>query len=178
MHQCLIVPDWQKTGLARILIARKQPDDKITFGIFLVDIFCMGLKNTFWNANFPAEEYHDSVETKIFQEDVPESCDIGLARKIVYGGIDYARKLGFKPDKDFEMTENILGKPTEADMSIEVNFGKDGKPLYLAGPDDNTARVLKTLRQSVGEGNFDYILDMDKVAEYLGDESTEDSEEE
>ena len=49
IHECRINPSWQKKGLATILISRRQPDGNLAFGIFLVDIFCLGLKNTFCN---------------------------------------------------------------------------------------------------------------------------------
>ena len=40
---------------------------------------------------------------------------------------------------------------------IDVEFGKDGKPVYAAGPNDNVAKIIKTLEKNVGDGNFEYI---------------------
>ena len=45
-------------------------------------------------------------------------------------------------------------------------FGKDGKPLYIAGPHDTPARIrkiLRTLIDNVGEDNFDYVLPFDDL---------------
>ncbi|MBE9062172.1 hypothetical protein [cf. Phormidesmis sp. LEGE 11477] len=39
-----------------------------------------------------------------------------------------------------------------------LEFGKDGKPLYVNGPYDNADKVIKTLEKSVGKGNYDYLL--------------------
>lgn len=36
-------------------------------------------------------------------------------------------------------------------------FGRDGKPFYVAGPHDNPDRVIRTLEQSVGEDNFHFL---------------------
>ncbi len=37
IHECLIGESWKEKGLAHIVIARRQPDGLIAFGVFLVD---------------------------------------------------------------------------------------------------------------------------------------------
>ena len=45
---------------------------------------------------------------------------------------------------------------------IEFEFGKDGKPFYIAGPFDNSRKILETLSNSVGEGNFEFVSTIDQ----------------
>jgi|GEM_PF-6183068 len=42
--------------MAHILVLRQLPNLKYIFGSFLVDIFCLGLKDTFCNANVKYEK--------------------------------------------------------------------------------------------------------------------------
>jgi len=42
-----------------------------------------------------------------------------------------------------------------------LKFGRDGKPFYFQGPYDNTAKIFKALRESVGDGNFNYFVEME-----------------
>lgn len=98
------------------------------------------------------------MKEKMFQEASLIDCHPGLTNRIVYGAIEYARKFGFEPQKDFSMSQFILDAPSEADLSFEIEFGKDGKPLYISGPDDDSDYVIKKLIESVGEGNFDYLV--------------------
>lgn len=94
--------------MAIILLSRKRPDGNILFGSYLVDIFCLGLKDTFWNSNIPLERYENELKPSVYHNEKPISCDISIAHQIIYGAIDYASKLGFHPHKDFRITKYIL----------------------------------------------------------------------
>ncbi len=61
--ECWISANWQKDdlGLVEILLGRQQPDGDICFGVYLVDKYCLGLKNTFANAGFSHTRYQNEV---------------------------------------------------------------------------------------------------------------------
>jgi hypothetical protein len=157
VHECLINPQWKEEGMAPILISRKQTDGKLAFGTFMVDIFCLGLKNTFCNANISLNEYENTLKEKIYRLTSYIECDFNLAHQIIYGAIDFARKLGFEPQKDFKLSRYILEEPSEKYYSSDLKFGMDGKPYYIAGPDDNVDYILRKLSMRVGDGNFDFM---------------------
>ena len=157
IYECLLNQDWQDKGLAHILLSRKQPNNEFIIGVFLVDIYCLGLKNTFCNANIPLEKY-EKLKLRMAVESFLITCDPVLANRIVYGAIDYARKLGFEPQKDFRLSRFTLGEPSDANVPYNIEFGKDGKPLYIAGPNDDADRVVERLSKTVGDGNFHYLL--------------------
>ena len=52
LYECLINASWKEKGLATVLISRRQPDGDLLFGVYLVDTLCLGVKNTFCNADF------------------------------------------------------------------------------------------------------------------------------
>ncbi len=162
VHECLINQSWQNKGLVTILLSRKQPDYNIVFGVYLVDIFCLGLKNTYCNADFSSSEYERNVKGKIAQQEFLVDCPISLAHQIIYGAIDYASKLGFKPQKDFKLSRYLLERRDRFGEHTSIEFGKDGKPFYMAGPDDNGQLILKKLQTYAGEGNFHYMVEIDR----------------
>ncbi|MCU0915929.1 MAG: hypothetical protein MUC88_15415, partial [Planctomycetes bacterium] len=43
LYECLINASWKQKGLATILVSRRQPDGNLLFGVYLVDILCLGL---------------------------------------------------------------------------------------------------------------------------------------
>lgn len=53
-------------------------------------------------------------------------------------------------------SKSCLGEPPETLLDLE--FGKDGQPFYISGPYENPDKILKTLRENVGEGNFHYVI--------------------
>src|SRR6266498_2944998 len=77
-----------------------------------------------------------------------------LAQRIVFGAVGYARGLGFEPHADFAKATGQLG---EWDGVCDLEFGRDGMPMYIEGPHDDTWRIMHTLRQNVGDGNFHYL---------------------
>jgi hypothetical protein len=42
----------------------------------------------------------------------------------------------------------------------ELPFGHEGKPMYIQGPYDDATRIVRTLRRSVSDGNFDYLCEV------------------
>jgi len=156
VYECCINPSWKEIGLANILLAREKPDGSIIFAAYLVDIFCLGLKNTFWNPNISKKTYEEALEPSIYKEE-PIECDISLARQIIYGAIEYASKMGFKPHKNFRITKYILGRKKD-ETKTKIEFGKNGRPFYISGSNDNVEEILAKLRKNVGEGNFDYLI--------------------
>ena len=73
----------------------------------------------------------------------------------VVRAIDYARGLGFEPASDFAAAAGHLGPFTG---SSAIRFGHDGKPLFVQGPHDDGARIIRKLEQAVGADNFHFIM--------------------
>jgi len=157
-YECLINSSWKENGLAKILISRKQQDGKLLFGTYLVDILCLGLKNTFCNADITISQYKVEMRNRMFQEDGPLDCPLPTAHHIIYGGIDYAAQFGFKPNKDFRLSKFVLEDIRSVAPCEPIEFGKDGKPVYIAGPDDDPERIIKQLETKLGKDNFNYTV--------------------
>jgi hypothetical protein len=165
---CFINHDWEgQDGLARILITRQQPDGNLVFGSFLVDMFCLGLKNTHADANVSLGEFRDRVIPLLYPDETQIECALDMAHQIIYQGIDYAAKFGFKPQRDFKLSQYILDKRGTYIEPYTLTFGKDGKPLFVSGPYDNVPVILSRLEKNPGPGNYDYLLN---VAGLLNDD--------
>lgn len=58
----------------------------------------------------------------------------------------------------------IFGQIRAEDCAEEFEFGRDGKPLFIAGPFDGPARcrhVLRTLEERCGPDGYHYILSVE-----------------
>ncbi len=143
------------------IIRRRQPDGDICFATYLVDKYCLGVKDTFGNAGFSLARYQNEVRNKIFRELKPQECPIELAHQMIYQSIDYAAQFGFQPEKDFAYTQFLLAPRGELEEPYQLTFGKDGKPFFIAGPHDNVARILRQLEKTAGPGNYHYLAPLD-----------------
>jgi hypothetical protein len=159
VYECWINPDWEESGLATVIIARKHPNGNITFATYLTDVFCLGLKDTMYFYNESENRYEEMCEL-IYENagQEREEVEYVFAHNLVYGSIEYAEELGFKPNKDWSLTQFVLNEDDDKVEMMEIEFGREGMPVYISGPFDNPNRIINTLRKSVGEGNFDIIF--------------------
>ncbi|MEM7659559.1 MAG: hypothetical protein AAF399_25815, partial [Bacteroidota bacterium] len=112
--------------------------------------------------NMDQEEMEEFLQSMSMNEDRPlAQVAYPWAHRMIYEGIEYAKNLGMRPDKDFALTHYILEPEAAIEETYDFQFGRDGKPFLVAGPYDNGPKLVATLRRTAGEGNFDFILPPD-----------------
>ncbi len=156
-YECYLNDDWQTTGLANVSIIKKMPSGKFILGLFLVDNYCLGLKNTLFKFNIDISECEELISSIYRTQSGYQKCETVFAHNLIYGAIDYAGDLGFYPQKDFKITEYLLDSDLINDGISEIEFGKDGNPLFVQGPNDNVKKIINQLNKSVGEENYHFI---------------------
>jgi hypothetical protein len=125
--ECWIASGWEEdSGLVQIIVARQQPNGKICCGVYLVDMHCLGLKNTFARVNLSRERYQE-VYDEVYKTQTLEECPIELAHQMIYTSIDYAAQFGFKPQSDWRLTQYMLQPRGELEEPYKLTFGEDGK---------------------------------------------------
>lgn len=160
IYKCLINTNWQREGLAQIAIARQHTNGNLTFGLYMVDLFCLGVRDTFYGFNRPETEFDDLV-SKMTDGLEMTSVDYVLIHNIIYAAIEYAEELGFNPHKDYKsITQYILEEDTDEIALMEIECGKNGKPLFIKSDFISEAQsksIINQLEKAVGPGNYDVI---------------------
>ncbi len=154
-------------GIGNVVVARRR-GGSWDLGVFLVDRFCLGVKNAFLLSQRDDAEL-DEILGRIF-ENGREKKDVARCRKFIEGAVDYARGFGFAPHGDYKKASRVFGGVKAADCAETFRYGMDGKPHYVQGPyeDERTVeRILGRLRARCGEDGFHYAV-------RLGDEASED----
>jgi hypothetical protein len=157
IKECFITEGWQDKGMCNIFVLREQPDYHIIMGVYFVDLLCLGLKDTFYNIDISYEEVIDRLHNHPSEKFI--LIDADLAHSIIYGGIEYAKDLGFVPHGDFRYSRFVLDPREEIEFNDSIEFGKNGKPHFFAGPYDSKSkinRIIAQLEERLGEGNFHY----------------------
>lgn len=96
-----------------------------------------------------------AVNQNFAQPFVPLSVE--QAQSIIYGAVDYAQALGLSPSSHFN-TKAQVHFGGRLDGLLPLQFGRDGKPYYIAGPYDDAEKIVATLEKAVGRGNFHFIM--------------------
>jgi hypothetical protein len=163
-----------KEGIGHMAIARREADGRLVFGVFLVDVFCLGVKNAFWKAGTPGDfkDLIQMMEESQRMRPVSPEC---LA-KIVKGAVEYARSFGFPPHHDYRHVSMLLEGIDTAACTQDFTFGRDGKPFYIRGPNESLAQARAIVQRVVDAGGH-YIVGLpDPGAEELEELELESDE--
>jgi hypothetical protein len=146
-----------ESGLVGVLVVRDTGSTVLACG-FLVDAFCLGVKDTNGPKTMDRRKLPDFVRIffSAWSGRHPVPAPLELARHLVFGAVDYARTLGLQPHPDFAKGAALLGDWEEG--SSDITFGQGGKPFYINGPRDDTYGIMAKLRQTAGDGNFGYLV--------------------
>ena len=96
---CWVMDDWQESGITPVIIARQQDEGQVLYASYLVDLYCLGIKDVSVEVNVSQKRFERSLPELCMQE--PEAISVELAHEIVYGALEYAHKYGFEPHYDF-----------------------------------------------------------------------------
>lgn len=116
-------------------LSRQLSDGTIAFAVFLVDRYCLGVKDVMADI-LSRYEYDTQIAHKMRSEFTSKEVSPAAARKLVEAAIEYARGLGLSPHPDYQRAKLIFGAINPAECTEQFEFGKDGKPLFIAGPHD------------------------------------------
>lgn len=154
--ECYITPNWKENGISQIIVTRIRPSGNLAVGIFLVDTFCIGVKDATYYTNMSESEFSDMIQR---YESGPglEKILYDEAHNIIYGAIGYAEDAGIKPAKDFKIAQYILEEDTENIPLIEYEYGKNGKHFLVINKDRREMPYLHKLKMTL-VNDFDYIM--------------------
>ncbi|MBI4647792.1 MAG: hypothetical protein HY738_14685 [Bacteroidia bacterium] len=145
-------------GMVTVIVTKQMPSGNFILSAYLLDIYCLGLKSSLLSFDIDAKTKKFIVDSFSASSGKMEKTDIVYLHNLIYGAINYSRKLGFGPDKSFKNSEMILNPDLVDDGISKIEFGCNGKPMFIQGPDDNVNDILATLNKIVGKGNYDFTI--------------------
>jgi hypothetical protein len=154
------------SGVALVLVAQPAGHRRLTMCSFLVDTWCLGVKNATAPKRMRRREF-EALRRQCYapwrSNGIP--IPLKLAQHLVLGADEFARGLGFEAHRDFKRARFALGS---WEGPSAITFGMDAKPHYINGPYEDPQRVLATLERTVGRGGFHYTVALGE-ADDLGD---------
>ena len=167
LHCCMREELWEK-GIGEVLISRSLPNGNVAFAVFLVDVYCLGVKDAYSGIRSRLE-YEDTLYGKIRRQSEIVSVKAEYARKLVEGAVQYAEAIGFSPHADYRVAKLIFGDISADSCTEQFVYGRDGKPFFIAGPYDDEYRcrhIVKTMESHCGPGGYHYLLPIDDPASF------------
>jgi hypothetical protein len=137
--------------MASIIVMRKHVNHHVTAGFYLVDMLALGIKDTHFQFNIPEWELQERVK-ETHTEEIPYV----LAHNIIYGAEAFASEHGLQPHKDFKITQYILEEDTDDIELIDIEFGEDGKPVFINDWEEDDKEDWNEDEEEQDESEMDY----------------------
>ncbi len=168
VYECLVNKGWEESKMADVVVARLHVNGNVTLGLYQVDLYCLGVKDTFYAFNIPIHEYRDKFVTPSSDSEMEfDKIDYNLAHNIIFAGVDFATEIGFDPHKDFlKTTQYLLEEDDENVELVEVECGYNGMPAVVRGEENSKecSKIIAKLDYLVGKGNY-HVFDVDGIDE-------------
>ena len=163
--KCLISDDWKEAKICNLYVIRQHANGNVTFCAYLVDLACLGVKNTFYQFNLPFETINEMVrkgkDHGVFLVEIPYE----LAHNIIYAAITFADDFGFRPCDEFTSITEFFLDDTDDIPYIDIACGgHDGEPIFInTGFDspDREKQIIAQLKKTTGKGNFMSMRNID-----------------
>mgnify|MGYP001635456993 CR=1 FL=1 len=154
--KCYITPDWKESGISQIIISRIRPSGNLSVGIFLVDTFCIGVKDATYYTNMSEVDFETLIKRYESGQGL-EEISYNEAHNIIYGAIAFAEDGGIQLAKDFKIAGYILEEDTDDIPLIEYEFGKNGKHFLVINSDKREMPYFHQLKKTLGD-DFEFVM--------------------
>lgn len=156
---CYINRGWKEDGKASIYVVRRVPGGGYALGAYLVDLWCMGLKEAYGRLDLDYDEFLAQTQGPDAPLEI-ERIDLDTVRRLVAGGIRFAGQNGFRLPPRLERWTALLGgvgDPATADLS---GFGLEGKLHYEGSLEDLRKRLIGSKPEEfLARPDVEFVLD-------------------
>ena len=152
VDKCYVNADWAEQGMAHVVIVRRRPDGKFAMAVYLVDTYCLGVKDAFWRTSIEKLELDAMI--KNFEDRIAvKECDYATAHNLILGAIEFAEEGGIKPCKEWNLGQYGLNEDTDDIPLIEFDYGLNGVHFLNTYTRSEGAKYIPLLEANLGD-NF------------------------
>ena len=165
-YEAFITKNWRDTGIANVVVARIDDGGGASAGFFLVDHFCLGVKDAFLLDDLTESELRKIIEER-FPDGKMERMHPAWAKKFVEGAVAYADNLGLSPHRDYRKARRALSGIDTSICTETFTYGNNGRPHFIQGDmedEERAARIIAALNARVGPDGY-YVLLRDDMSD-------------
>jgi hypothetical protein len=140
IQRCLLTQSMFEVGLGSLILARGVRSGALTVAVFLLDSFCLGVKDVIFRSMTPQQL--DAWVASLSSATSVAPVDPAYARKLLHDLVRWSAARGFPPARDFAAAERLFGTVDPRTCDATFEFGMQGKPLYIGNLEDSPWEVL------------------------------------
>jgi hypothetical protein len=144
IQHCLMSDGLFEAGMGMVLLARGSTSAVMQVAVFMVDTFCLGVKDVHWRS--ADREETESLLDFMTSSDPASPVEPGEARKLLHDVVAWAEGNGFAAHEDYGVVEKLFGNVVVSDTDYRPRFGREGQVLYIPGPSESPSDVRRRIR--------------------------------
>lgn len=166
----LVPESLSSNGIGQLVITRRLPDGRLALAQFLVDVYCLGVKDAHWN--IISEWEFDKLKRRLLELSPLHAATPEQFAKLIYGAVDYAQQLGFVPHPDYRHAKLLLAGIDASRCTDTFEYGHNGMPYYINGPHDSPEKIKVIMHKvKLAGGHFTVGMDdSDELRRITGEE--------
>ena len=159
MKACYINRNWRDSGQAVTYCLVAVPGEGHAMAAFLVDLWCMGLKDAWGHLQINPEEFREQMLEPMSREVELVRVDLEVVRRIVAGGIRFAEQNGFRLPRRCDRWTALLGGVGDTAAADLADFGVDGRLRFVGNVEDLRRRLIGcTPEQFRAREDVDFVI--------------------
>src|SRR5271157_430944 len=103
------------SGRGYLVVSRFRADGRVEAGFFLLDVFCLGVKDAGFHRFNSNADYQESLIDRLFPDGTPLRMTTVAGRKFADDAISNARGRCSSPSTDYKNASRVCGSITTAD---------------------------------------------------------------
>ena len=151
-------------GIGEVLISRKLSYGNVAFAIFLVNIYCLGVKDVIVNIG-PEALYRKNVYEEIGSADNVDPHEAQY-RKLVEGAVQYALDMELPPHADYRVARQIFGDINAAACTEGIHLWQERQALFRRRPvqqsQPSASGFIRLMEKHCGPGGSHYLMRVSK----------------
>lgn len=149
---CYVSDDLWECGKGFVVVTRKHTGGRVSFANYLVDTYCLGVKNSFYKLRIEDYEMSDFLDR--CKEVGMRKTDYVEAHNIIYGALEFAEDAGIQPDKSFSLTKYFLEEDTDDIPLLTFPFGDGGQYHLFVESRMEASKYIPLLDKKLGKENY------------------------
>lgn len=153
VQHCYLTEAIFECGMGTLVLARGGTRQHLTMCAFLLDTYCLGIKDVMIDSVDDGAFEHYMHVSSIGSPMIP--VDPAYARKLLRDLAAWSRSFGFAPHRDFAVAERLFGEVNADDSDAVFEFGLEDEAVYMPGPGESSATILRRaeqLQKALGHG--------------------------
>lgn len=152
--KCYITSEWEEAGEAQVVVTRERPSGNLCVGVYLCDLWCMGIKDSFGMVNMDRSEFEERF---LQYSGMLEECDYVLAHNVIYGAEAFAADAKITADASFDLWQYVLDEDTDDVPLMDIEFGHKGKYHLITETGSKYVKYIHALQERLGD---DFIFEV------------------